>query len=125
MTEPDDLVARYVAVWNEADRGQRRRRVADLWDDTAIRYNHTSRQAGSSEIAHAVEATYERFGANGRRFRPIANTVVAHHDALKFSWEMFVVDTGEIDSVGTTFLVLNAEQKIVLDYQFTEDVPPP
>jgi uncharacterized protein len=124
MTEFVDLVARYVAVWNEFDPSRRHERVADLWDETAVRYNHTTRQAGRREIENAVNATYEHFGANGFRFRPIANAV-GHHDALKFSWQMYASDTGEVDSLGTTFLLLNADEKILLDYQFTEHMPPP
>jgi hypothetical protein len=119
----DALVERYVAAWNENEPMRRRKRVADLWHETAVRYNHTSEQVGREAIAQAVISTYQHFGANGYRFTPLNNTV-AHHNAVKFSWEM-VTPSGETDSIGTTFLLLDHEGRIALDYQFTETVPPP
>jgi hypothetical protein len=41
--------------------------------------------------------TYERFIANGFRFRPLDNAL-AHHDAIKFSWEMIDADRRSIRS---------------------------
>jgi hypothetical protein len=65
---------------------RRHQRVADLWNETAVRYNHAGEQIGREAIARAVISTYERFGANGYRFRALDNTV-GHHNPVKFSWE--------------------------------------
>jgi hypothetical protein len=36
---------------------------------------------------------------------------------------MFAAETGEVDSIGTTFLLLNLDNMIERDYQFTEETP--
>jgi hypothetical protein len=122
VSELDELVARYVAAWNEPHPDKRRALVVDLWNEGAIRYNHAGKQDGRDAIADAVASTYARFGARGLRFRPIGSPV-GHHQVLKFSWEMFTAETGEVDSIGTTFLLLNLDNMIERDYQFTEETP--
>jgi hypothetical protein len=122
VSELNELVARYVAAWNEPDPDKRRALVVDLWDGTAIRYNHAGKQDGRDAIADAVASTYARFGARGLRFRPIGSPV-GHHQALKLSWEMLTAETGEVDTIGTTFLLLNLDNMIERDYQFTEETP--
>jgi hypothetical protein len=79
-----------------------------------------AKQDGRDAIADAVASTYARFGARGLRFKPIGSPV-GHHQALKFGWEMFNAETGEVDSIGTTFLLLNLDNLIERDYQFTEE----
>jgi hypothetical protein len=114
------LVDRYVAVWNEPNATRRLQLVAALWHERAARYNHTAEQIGREAIAQAVRSTYEHFGAKGYRFRALHNTV-GHHNAVKFSWEM-IDRTGMTDSIGTTFLLLDENGWIRLDYQFTDVV---
>jgi hypothetical protein len=111
VSELNELVARYIAAGNEPDPDQRRALVVDLWNETAIRYNHAGRQDGRDAIADAVASTYARFGARGLRFRPIGSPV-GHHQALKFGWEMVAAETGEVDSIGTTFLLLTLDNMI-------------
>jgi hypothetical protein len=39
-----------------------------------------------------------------------------------FRWEVFAAETGEVDSIGTTFLLLKLDNMIERDYQFTEGI---
>jgi hypothetical protein len=118
MIDLDALVERYVAVWNEPNPTRRHERVAALWHEAAVRYNHATEQVGRDAIAQAVLSTYQRFGANGYRYRALNNTV-GHHNAVKFSWEM-IDGRGQTDSIGTTFLLLDETGRVKLDYQFTD-----
>lgn len=121
MSYPHDLIERYVAMWNETDPRRRQELVEQLFTHTAIRYNPAAIQHGREAIAEAVTTSYERFIARGFRFRAL-NNALAHHDVIKFSWEM--IDAHEaVDSIGTTFLLLDPERRIRLDYQFTENSP--
>jgi hypothetical protein len=43
------------------------------------------------------------------RSRRSAELRIAQLYELKFSWEMFTAETGEVDSIGTTFLLLNLQ----------------
>jgi hypothetical protein len=51
VSEINEFVARYVAAWNEPEPVKRRTLVVDLWDETAIRYNHAGKQGGRDAIA--------------------------------------------------------------------------
>jgi hypothetical protein len=123
MSYPHDLIERYVAMWNEVDHTRRHEHVTQLFTEAAIRYNPVAIQQGRDAIAEAVNSSYERFIANGFRFRALDNAL-AHHDAIKFSWEMIDADQA-VDLIGTTFLLLDRERRIQLDYQFTEKSQPP
>jgi hypothetical protein len=118
MIDLGALAERYVAVWNEPNPTRRQERVAALWHQAAVRYNHATEQVGRDAIAHAVMSTYQRLGANGYRFRALNNTV-GHHNAVKFSWET-IDGSGQTDSIGTTFLLLDQTGRVKLDYQFTD-----
>lgn len=41
-------------------------------------------------------------------------------DVVKFRWEMVQRDTGEIAAVGLEILMLDADERILRDYQFIE-----
>lgn len=123
MNDLPDLIELYVAMWNETDADRRQERVQQLFATTAVRHNPVAVQQGRDAIAQAVTSSYERFITRGFRFRALDNAL-AHHDAVKFSWEM--IDANQaVDSIGTTFLLLDPDQRIRLDYQFTEKIPPP
>jgi hypothetical protein len=122
MTELEDFITRYVAVWNEADPEIRRGWIADIWAETASLFNRFKEYHGRAGIAAAVRRSYDLFGSRGFLFRP-RDEAASHHGAIRFSWEMYTAADGKVDSVGTQFLIQDDEQRIRLDYQFIEKPP--
>ena len=130
-----DLVARYVALWNEPDADRRRAAVPALWaaegaqlleppEEIAsvaagLGMTPSLRATGHAALVDRVARAYEEFVAPGTyRFR--ARGVPARlDDVVTFRWEMVAAD-GEVAAVGLEFLVLGADGRIRLDYQFIE-----
>jgi hypothetical protein len=48
--------------------------------------------------------------------------VAAHHDIVKFDWKMSSLETGAIEAVGVSFLILGPGGKIVADFQFNPTI---
>lgn len=130
-----DLVARYVGVWGEADAEQRRKAIETLWVEEGIHVLHppeeirtaaaglgfaasTLEATGYDELEARVARSYEEFVAGGDYvFRPRDNAVRLK-DLVKFSWEMVATANDEVVGEGLEILLVNADHRIVADYQF-------
>lgn len=122
MTDLDNFITQYVAVWNEPDPDVRRQWIADTWSERASLFNRIKEYHGHGGIEAAVQRSYDLFGSRGFLFRP-REEPVSHHGAVQFKWEMITGADGDVDSLGTQFLVLDGDGRIRLDYQFIEKAP--
>jgi hypothetical protein len=121
MTNLSDLVERYVAVWNEADAGERRRRIRALWTaDGATCYRLLDAQGYEAIEARVAGSWDKSVRAGNHVFRP--RKAVMHHDVVKFDWVMVTVPGGTIAAAGLSFLVLAPDGRIQADYQFNPAV---
>jgi hypothetical protein len=135
--DPSDLVARYVALWNEPDPAARRKSISELWTSGGAHVLHSPpeqiRESAASlafpapaleirgyealdaRVTHAheqfVAAGSFTFKASGEPSRPLPNIVT-------FVWEM--VPTAGGDTVGSGFevLVLDEHGRITGDHQY-------
>ncbi len=135
MSNSVKLVDRYVAIWGEADPGERRRAVEELWTEDAVHVLQPPQEVvdaasgldvtpvfqarGHGELEFRVARAYHEFIADGGfSFRSRENAARVG-DAVKFGWEM-VSASGEVAGVGLEFVVLDADGRIRCDYQFIE-----
>jgi hypothetical protein len=118
QTDLTSLLERYIGAWNEPDPGRRTDAARELWaaDGAVINAGHEYR--GHEAVVQAVARSYERFVAQGYRYRAREGTS-AHHDGVCVLWEM-LDPHGAIDSRGANFLLLAQDRRIRLDYQFVE-----
>lgn len=136
-TSPNDLARRYVSLWIEPDPDRRRRMVAEVYTEDGgqmlqpplemreiaarpgIGMSATLEAHGHAALEARVTSAYDEWvGPGGFTFRP-RDDVDRVGDVLKFHWEM-VSAAGDVEAVGLTFLVLAADGRIRLDYQFIE-----
>jgi hypothetical protein len=106
MDACNDLVDRYIALWNETDPERRRRLVAGTFSDRASYLDPLMASEGLAAIDHMVEAVQERFP--GHRFRR-AGAVDGHHDRIRFGWELTSAD-GLVVARGTDFAAVAADR---------------
>ncbi|QXE38836.1 hypothetical protein KQY30_02005 [Streptomyces sp. GMY02] len=124
-------------MWNEPDAGRRRAAIQELWCADAVHVLQPPEEIlrtaqglgfdrlvlearGHRALEFRVTRAYEEFVAPGTFvFRSRGNTDRLH-DIVKFNWEMVPRDGGEAVGVGLEILVLDAEGRIVSDYQFIE-----
>jgi len=93
MTDITTTVDTYLAAWNEEDPGRRAELVAAAWaaDGRYVdpMFESTGHEA-FGELAAGVHAGYP-----GARFRR-TTAVDAHHDEVRFGWELVAADGSTI-----------------------------
>jgi hypothetical protein len=118
MNTAQDLAARYVAVWNETDVNARQTAITGLWRPDGRHFVNEREAAGYAALELRVTGSHEKnVRDNGNRFRarPGAQRL---RDVVTFTWEMLRGDSETVVAVGLEFLVLDADARIVTDYQF-------
>jgi hypothetical protein len=103
MAELDDLIDRYIATWNETDSARRRDLVGRTFTRDASYLDPHLEGDGASEIDALIGAVQARFP--GYRFRRIG-PVDAHHDRVRFSWEVSP-EGGPVFASGTDIAVVD------------------
>jgi hypothetical protein len=117
MLDATEIVGNYVAVWNEADPRQRRRRIEAVWVPDGASCYRLLDAHGYDAIESRVAGSWDKWLRDRRYvFRPKAS--VCHHDVVKSVWEMVAVPNGEVEANGLSFLILDPDGRIRHDYQF-------
>ena len=106
MSEFNDLVERYIAVWSEIDPERRERLIAETFSKGASYVDPLMASEGHAAIDGMVRAVQERF--SGYRFRR-AGTVDGHHDRIRFHWEL-ATEGGSVVAKGTDFATVASER---------------
>ena len=118
MRQVQELAEQYVGVWNLKDPEERRRTIAELWAPEGRHYASTLEAVGHAALEQRVTGSHERnVRDRGFVFRPVGKPK-ALRDVVTFDWEMLPAAGGEIAATGSIFAVLDAQGKIVTDYQF-------
>lgn len=116
------FVDAYVELWNETDEQKRRARIEELWAPEGKYVNEPNECAGYDAIAAQITFAHDYYFDKGFVFRSQHNAV-GHHDTLKFNWVMVSAETGSLESIGFDFVVLDADGRILADYQYIEKPP--
>lgn len=85
MSNPTELIDRYIAVWNETDRARRRALIASTWTEDAHYLDPLLSGEGHAGIDAMVQAVQDNYPGN--RFRRISEVDV-HHDRVRFAWTL-------------------------------------
>jgi hypothetical protein len=120
MNQMEELVQRFVKVWNETDPSRRGEEVRNLW-------HIDGRHVMGANDSRGHEALEQRVTASNRRsvleknclFRP-ATGIQALPGVVKFRWDMAHRDTNQVVSAGVGFLMLDDNHRITCDYLFAE-----
>ncbi len=116
--DPEQLAARYVDLWNEADAADRRAAIAALWQPDAVHYVAAREARGHKALELRVKGSHDKnVGEGGCGFRP-SGIARALRDVVTFEWEMVRVQTNEVAARGLEFLVMGSDGLIASDYQF-------
>ena len=108
MENLNELIDRYIAMWNETDEARRRALIARIWTEDASYLDPVMQGNGQAEIDAMVRGVHERFP--GHRFRRTSDPD-AHHDRVRFSWELAPEGSAAVVS-GTDFAVVAADRRL-------------
>ncbi len=135
--DPSALVDRYVAMWMESEAGARRARIREVWAPGAaqileppqairdvarsVGFPHPALEVrGYRALEFRVTRAHQEFIAPGGFTFQRSGEAVRVGDAVKFRWEMRSLADGSVAAAGLDLLLLDAEDRIRLDYQFIE-----
>ncbi|MGZ4202271.1 MAG: hypothetical protein ACXVRH_09460 [Thermoleophilaceae bacterium] len=132
-----DIATTYVRLWNDPDEKARRRAVRELWApggrQVLLAPQEMREQAaplgfpapllevcGHEELDARVTRAYEEFVGSGKFVFRLREAPVRLQDAVSFGWEMVPAGGGEPAGGGREFLLLDADERIRVDYQFID-----
>jgi hypothetical protein len=108
MSQLNDLIDRYFAVWNETNAERRRELIARTWTDTASYLDPLMQGDGRDGINAMVQMVQERFP--GHKFR-LTSAIDSHHDRVRFAWEL-APDGGAAVAKGIDFGTVASGQRL-------------
>jgi hypothetical protein len=135
----EDIVEKYVGLWNEPDPEIRSKTIRDLWAEEGAHKLEppqsmgdeartigmpapTLELSGYEQLEARVARAHEEFVApGGFVFRSRGNGSRLD-DVVKFNWEMVPTGGGDVVGVGLDILVLDGDGRILVDYQFIEEL---
>lgn len=120
MNNVNDIVAGYIAAWNERDARKRREIVARTWTDGGIYIDAHRRGIGHDEIDAMIAAVQERFA--GYRFR-LRSGIEAHNDYVRFSWAAGGMENAPLYFGGTDFAIRATDGRLQSVAGFTDAAP--
>jgi hypothetical protein len=112
------VVARYLAVWNEPDAGARRAAIPALWVPEGTEFVHEVQFRGYAELEARVDRAHQAFVASGKYAVAGADDVARHGDIVTFTAQL-VTPAGDVDWASRVFLLLDADGRLLEDYQLT------
>jgi hypothetical protein len=116
------LVQSYLDTWNETDADARRAAVASVWADDARYVDPLADVAGRNEIADLIGAVQEQ--VPGHVFQLLDDlSVDAHHNVMRFSWELVPASGGEPLAIGFDVAVTDDDGRIASVLGFLDKAP--
>lgn len=115
------MVERYVASWGQEDADIRRQVINELWSPDAVYSNATTEFRGLKGIEEAVTEAWDMFMSKG--FTTKVGRVDTHHDAVRYTWELYAPDKSEPVALGTQVVTLDQHGRMLRDFQFVDKAP--
>ena len=116
-TTPAALVDRYFAMWNTTDDAARRDVVAATWTPDATYVDPLMTAEGHDGLDAMVRAVHEQYPDH--EFR-LTGAVDAHHDRLRWQWDLTAPDGGAVLASGVDFAVVAADGRLAQVTGFLE-----
>jgi SnoaL-like domain len=122
MSHANELVANYIAAWNERDIKRRRDLVAKTWS-TGGSYIDAHRNAeGHDAIDAMLDTAQRRFP--GYQIRLISG-IETHNDRIRFSWAAGGTADAPLYLGGTDFAVIGGDGRFTAVTGFVDAAPAP
>jgi hypothetical protein len=115
------IAGRYLDAWNETDPDVREAAIAALWAEDARYVDPLTTAEGREEVATLIGAVQEQ--VPGHVFRLVDDEVDAHHNVMRFSWELVPAAGGESVVIGFDVAVLDDEGRIGSVLGFLDKAP--
>jgi len=115
----NDLIDRYITMWNQIDGERRRRLVESTWVEEATYVDPVMNGDGQSGIDAMIQGVQERFPGH---LLSRTSEVDVHHDRIRFSWQLGP-EGGAAIVKGTDFGVVAADGRLQAITGFFDQAP--
>jgi hypothetical protein len=120
MSTVNEIVAGYIAAWNETDAGRRRDIIARTWSEDCSFLDAHRDGTGHAGIDALIDGVQKQFA--GYRFR-LSSSIEAHHDRVRFGWSAGGTDQAPLFFSGTDFAVLAPDGRLRSVTGFIDAMP--
>lgn len=117
------LVERYLDTWNETDPDARRAAIRAVWADDGRYVDPLADVTGPDEISNLIGKLQEQIP--GHTFQLLTNggRIDAHHDVVRFAWELVPANGGEPLAIGFDVAVKEDDGRIGSVLGFLDKAP--
>ncbi|PRZ41989.1 SnoaL-like protein [Antricoccus suffuscus] len=119
MSNIQDLVDDYIAMWNETDPTARARLAEQVWEPEASYVDPMAEANGRETIDATIGAVQGQFP--GMSFA-LAGEVDAHHNLARFNWQLGTAQVPDM-VVGFDVAVISDGGKLQAVHGFLDKVP--
>jgi hypothetical protein len=116
-----ELVERYIDTWNETDPDAREEAIAAVWAEDASYVDPLATVAGREQIAALIGGVQQQ--VPGHVFRLMDRDVDAHHNVMRFWWELVPESGGESVAIGFDVAVTDDDGRIGSVVGFLDKAP--
>jgi predicted glycosyl hydrolase (DUF1957 family) len=118
MFDAPELADRYAAVWNETNSERRRSQIAALWVPEARHYVGVREVLGYAGLAQRIADSHNKnVRDEAHHFRAVKDARTLR-DIVVFHWEMLPTTEDRVAAHGFIVLRVDADGRILVDYQF-------
>lgn len=121
MSNVNEVVASYLAAWNERDSKKRLDLIAKTWTDGGSYIDAHRKGVGHDQIDAMIAAVQERFAA-GYRFGLVSG-IEAHNNFVRFTWAAGGAPDAPLYFKGTDFAVRGDDGRLQSVTGFTDAAP--
>lgn len=118
MFDAQELADRYVAVWNETDPERRRLQISALWVPDGQHYVGVREVLGYAGLEQRITDSHNKNVRDGGHYFRAVKDARTLRDIVVFNWEMLPNAEDRVAAHGVIVLRVNAEGRILVDYQF-------
>lgn len=120
MSDLTVIVDKYLAVWNETDAADRRRKIDELWAADGTYTDPLASVAGRDSFSQLIGAAQQQFqGLQVVR----GSTYDEHHNIVRFTWDLVPGAGAEPVVIGFDVAEVNEVGQISNVYGFIDKMP--
>lgn len=109
MADIATVVDNYIATWNETDAGRRRALVTETWAEDGSYLDPLMSGEGADGIDGMIGGMQQAYP--GHRFKLVSGPD-AHHDRVRFAWQLFGEDGTVAVAAGLDFATVAEDGRL-------------